>query len=154
MLAKFKMSLVEGRPLSRNDSSAKPSPPREQRARCSVKKRGYAKSATGQSKPSLQRRQQPTPSARRPSKQPETRPNKQNVMRCLRLNRRRPAMPVTRHGRSNGGGATSPNFSHKGDREAAHLASLAAPYRQTRLSAVKLAGDPNNPVPIADDGAM
>ena len=57
------------------------------------------------------------PNARWPSKRPETLPNKQNVMRCLRLNRRRLAMPVTRHGRqpkSNGGEATSPNFSHKG----------------------------------------
>ena len=59
------------------------------------------------------------------------------------------ATPATRHGRqprSNGGGATSPNFSHKGDREAAHLASLVAPYRHARLSAVK-----HNPVPIADE---
>src|SRR4029077_2696897 len=56
------------------------------------------------------------PNARWPSKRPETLPNKQNVMRYLRLNRRRLAMPVTRHGRpprSNGGGATSPNFSRK-----------------------------------------
>ena len=126
MLAKFKMSLVEDRLPSRNDSSAKPSPLREQRALCSVRKRGYAKSATGRSKPSLQRRQQPTLSVRRPSKRPETLPNKQNVKRCLRLNRRRPAMPVTRHGRpprSTGGGATSPNFSHK-RRSALMLRSL------------------------------
>jgi hypothetical protein len=35
--------------------------------------------------------------------------------------------------------------------KASHLASLAAPYRHPRLSAVKLAGDPNNPSRIRDD---
>jgi hypothetical protein len=30
--------------------------------------------------------------------------------------------------------------------KAAHLAALVAPYRHARLSAMKLAGDPNNPV--------
>jgi hypothetical protein len=34
---------------------------------------------------------------------------------------------------------------------AAHLASLAAPYRHALLSAMKLAGDPNNPVRFKDD---
>ncbi len=76
-----------------------------------MRRRGSAKSATERSKPSLQRRQRPMPNARRPSKWPATLPNNQNVMRCLRLNRRRPAMPVTPHGRqprSSGGEATSP----------------------------------------------
>jgi hypothetical protein len=36
-------------------------------------------------------------------------------------------------------------------REAAALASLAAPYRHARLSAMKLAGDPNNPARFKDD---
>jgi hypothetical protein len=36
-------------------------------------------------------------------------------------------------------------------REAAALASLAAPYRHARLSAMKLAGDPNSPVRFRDD---
>jgi hypothetical protein len=36
-------------------------------------------------------------------------------------------------------------------RQAAHLAALAAPYRHARLSAMKLAGDPNNPVRFKDD---
>jgi hypothetical protein len=36
-------------------------------------------------------------------------------------------------------------------RRAAHLAALAAPYRHARLSAVKLAGDPNNPIRFKDD---
>jgi hypothetical protein len=36
-------------------------------------------------------------------------------------------------------------------KQAAHLAALAAPYRHPRLSAVKLAGDPNNPVRFKDD---
>jgi hypothetical protein len=36
-------------------------------------------------------------------------------------------------------------------RQAAHLAALAAPYRHARLSAVKVAGDPNNPVRFKDD---
>ena len=31
-------------------------------------------------------------------------------------------------------------------KDAATLAAMAAPYRHARLSAVKLAGDPNNPV--------
>jgi hypothetical protein len=35
--------------------------------------------------------------------------------------------------------------------KAAHLAALVAPYRHARLSAVKLAGDPNNPLRIKDD---
>ena len=35
--------------------------------------------------------------------------------------------------------------------KAAHLAALVAPYRHARLSAVKLAGDPNNPVRFKDD---
>jgi hypothetical protein len=36
-------------------------------------------------------------------------------------------------------------------KKAAHLAALVAPYRHARLSAMKLAGDPNNPVRIRDD---
>jgi hypothetical protein len=36
---------------------------------------------------------------------------------------------------------------------AAALASLAAPYRHARLSAMKLAGDPNNPVGISDSAS-
>jgi hypothetical protein len=35
--------------------------------------------------------------------------------------------------------------------KAAHLAALVAPYRHARLSAVKLAGDPNSPVRFKDD---
>jgi hypothetical protein len=35
--------------------------------------------------------------------------------------------------------------------KAAHLAALVAPYRHARLSAMKLAGDPNNPVQFKDD---
>jgi hypothetical protein len=38
--------------------------------------------------------------------------------------------------------------------KAAHLAALAAPYRHARLSAMKLAGDPNNPVRIKDDATL
>jgi hypothetical protein len=34
--------------------------------------------------------------------------------------------------------------------KAAHLAALAAPYRHARLSAMKLAGDPNSPARIKD----
>jgi hypothetical protein len=36
-------------------------------------------------------------------------------------------------------------------KQAAALASLVAPYRHARLSAVNLAGDPNNPVRFKDD---
>ena len=36
-------------------------------------------------------------------------------------------------------------------RQAAAMANLAVPYRHSRLSAVKLAGDPNNPVRFKDD---
>ena len=35
--------------------------------------------------------------------------------------------------------------------KAAHLAAMVAPYRHARLSAVKLAGNPNNPVSPWDD---
>jgi hypothetical protein len=35
--------------------------------------------------------------------------------------------------------------------QAAHLAALAAPYRHPRLSAVKLAGEPNNSARFKDD---
>ena len=38
-------------------------------------------------------------------------------------------------------------------REAAALASLAAPYRHARLSAMKLAGDPTNPIRMIKDDA-
>jgi hypothetical protein len=38
--------------------------------------------------------------------------------------------------------------------KAAHLAALVAPYRHPRLSAVKLAGDPNNAVPFKDDASL
>ena len=38
--------------------------------------------------------------------------------------------------------------------KAAHLAALVAPYRHARLSAMKLAGDPNNPVRIKDDATV
>ena len=36
-------------------------------------------------------------------------------------------------------------------KQAAALAALVAPYRHARLSAVKLAGDPNNPARFKDD---
>jgi hypothetical protein len=36
-------------------------------------------------------------------------------------------------------------------KRAAALAALVAPYRHARLSAVKLAGDPNSPAPFKDD---
>ena len=36
-------------------------------------------------------------------------------------------------------------------KQAATLAALAAPYRHARLSAMKLAGDPNSPVRFKDD---
>ena len=38
-------------------------------------------------------------------------------------------------------------------RQAAAMANLAVPYRHSRLSAVKLAGDPNNPVRFRDDAS-
>ena len=38
-------------------------------------------------------------------------------------------------------------------KQAAALAALVAPYRHARLSAVKLAGDPNNSVPFKDDAS-
>jgi hypothetical protein len=36
-------------------------------------------------------------------------------------------------------------------KQAAALAAMLAPYKHARLSAVKLAGDPNNPVRFKDD---
>ena len=110
MLAKFKMSLVEGpAAIEKRQQRQGIAAARAERAvqREEVRLRQERDRA---SKPSLRRRQQPMPNKRRPSKRPEMQPDKQNVMRCLRLNRRRPAMPVTRHGRpprSSGGGATS-----------------------------------------------
>jgi hypothetical protein len=38
--------------------------------------------------------------------------------------------------------------------KAAHLAALAVPYRHARLSAMKLAGDPNNSMRIKDDATV
>src|ERR1700758_1283129 len=48
----------------RDETCAEPSPPRARSALRSVRKRGYGKSATVRSKPSLQRKQQPMPTAR------------------------------------------------------------------------------------------
>jgi hypothetical protein len=39
-------------------------------------------------------------------------------------------------------------------RDAVALAEKVAPYRHARLSAMKLAGDPNNPVRIRDDASI
>jgi hypothetical protein len=39
-------------------------------------------------------------------------------------------------------------------KEAAAIAEKIAPYRHARLSAVKLAGDPNNPVRIKEDASL
>jgi hypothetical protein len=39
-------------------------------------------------------------------------------------------------------------------KRASALAALAAPYRHARLSAMKLAGDPNNQVRIRDDASI
>jgi hypothetical protein len=39
-------------------------------------------------------------------------------------------------------------------RDAVAIAEKVAPYRHARLSAMKLAGDPNNPVRIRDDASM
>ena len=126
MLAKFKMSLVEGpaaieKRQQRQTIAAARAARAVQREEVRLREeRDRAEQAE------LAARQQPTPSARRPSKQPETRPNKQSEMRCLRLNKSRPATPATRHARpprSNGGGATSPNFSYK-RRSALMLRSL------------------------------
>jgi hypothetical protein len=38
-------------------------------------------------------------------------------------------------------------------KQAAMLAALAAPYRHARLSAMKLAGDPNNPMRVFDNAS-
>jgi hypothetical protein len=38
-------------------------------------------------------------------------------------------------------------------KDAATLAAMVAPYRHARLSAVKLAGAPNNPVPFKHDAS-
>ena len=96
MLAKFKTSLVEGpAAIEKRRRRQAIAAARAERA-CSVKKRGNARNANLQSKPRLLRRQQP---------------NRPNEMRCWRLNRRRPAMPVTRHGRrqrKSGGVTTKP----------------------------------------------
>ena len=116
MLAKFKMSLVEG-PAAIEKRQRRQAIAAARAARAVQREEARLREEADRAKQAeLAAHAQPTPSARRPSKPPETLPNKQNVMRYLRLNRRRSAMPVTRHGRpprSNGGEATSPNSSHK-----------------------------------------
>ena len=114
---------IPARVYDSDTADGKPSPPREPSARCSVKKRGDGKSANLQSRPRLLRRQQPTPRERPPMRHRAKRPNRQNEMRCWRLNRRRSAMPVTRHGRQqrkSGGVATKP----EARRIAANIAKL------------------------------
>jgi hypothetical protein len=70
---------------------------------------------------------------------------------------------VPKHGRRHGflraamgkrSGTRKPKEIDEDHREAAALASLAAPYRHARLSAMKLAGDPNNPARIRDDASL
>ena len=39
-------------------------------------------------------------------------------------------------------------------RQASAIAALATPYRHSKLTAVKLAGDPNNPARIRDDASL
>jgi hypothetical protein len=39
-------------------------------------------------------------------------------------------------------------------RQASAIAALAAPYRHSKLTAVKLAGDPNNPARIKEDATL
>jgi len=51
-------------------------------------------------------------------------------------------------GRASGRGQQKVDEDYK---QAAALAALVAPYRHARLSAVKLAGDPNNPVRMIPD---
>jgi hypothetical protein len=48
-------------------------------------------------------------------------------------------------------GARKPEEIRQDYRDAAQLASLAAPFRHSRLTAVKILGDPNNPVHFRDD---
>jgi hypothetical protein len=50
-------------------------------------------------------------------------------------------------------GARKPKEIDEDYREAAALASLAAPYRHARLSAMKLAGVPDNSLRIKDDAS-
>jgi hypothetical protein len=68
--------------------------------------------------------------------------------------------PTTRHETAGAGaemgkhfGTRKPKEIDEDYRQAAALASLAAPYRHARLSAMKLTGDANNPARIRD-GAM
>jgi hypothetical protein len=49
---------------------------------------------------------------------------------------------------------SAPSKTSKRSGEAAALASLAAPYRHARLSAMELAGDPKNPARIKDDASI
>ena len=48
-------------------------------------------------------------------------------------------------------GARKPEEIRQDYRDAAQLASLAAPFRHSRLTAVKIAGDPNSPLRFRDD---
>ena len=111
MLAKFKMSLVEG-PAAIERRKQRQAIAAARAARAAQREEGRLRQERDRAKQAELAAQAAADGERAAAEQrPETLPNKQNVMRCLRLNRRRPAMPVTRHGRqprSNGGGATKP----------------------------------------------
>ena len=102
MLAKFKTSLVEG-PAHRETTAA---PSHRRREREEVRQRQERELA----KQAEIAAQAAADAARAAADQRAKRPNRQNEMRCWRLNRRRPAMPVTRPGRQqrkSGGVATN-----------------------------------------------
>ena len=125
MLAKFKTSLVEGpAAIEKRQQRQAIAAARAERAVQREEARLAPRARTCKASRDWQRRQQPTPRGR-PLMQAarETRPNRLNEMRCWRLNRRRPAMPVTRHGRQqrkSGGVATKP----EARRIAANIAKL------------------------------
>jgi hypothetical protein len=116
MLAKFKMSLVEG-PAAIERRQQRQAIAAARAARAVQREEARLHEERHRAKQAELAAQAAADAERAAAEQAAERlPNKQNVMRCLRLNRRRLAMPVTRHGRppkSNGGGATSPNFSHE-----------------------------------------
>ena len=117
MLAKFKTSLVEG-PATLEKRQQRQAIAAARAARAAQREEARLHQERDAAK-QAELAAQAAADAERAAAEQATRDaaEQQNVMPCLRLNRRPPGMPVTRQGRqprSYGGGATSPNFSHKG----------------------------------------
>ena len=116
MLAKFKMSLVEG-PAAIEKRQQRQTIAAARAARAVQREEARLHEERHRAK-QAELAAQAAADAERAAAEQAARDAAEQAERnaLLELNRRRPAMPVTPRGRpprSNGGGATSPNFSHK-----------------------------------------